>query len=67
MPRHANERGHTFPQKQVAIAIWKQATLDGSRLVANQSGVRQSIAGAVVMEVCEAVIAVILPMGGEDC
>uniref|UniRef100_A0A8C0QIQ0 DDE Tnp4 domain-containing protein n=1 Tax=Chelonoidis abingdonii TaxID=106734 RepID=A0A8C0QIQ0_CHEAB len=42
-------------EKRVAIAVWKLATPDSYRSVANQFGVGKSTVGIVVMQVCTAI------------
>uniref|UniRef100_A0A8C4Y219 DDE Tnp4 domain-containing protein n=1 Tax=Gopherus evgoodei TaxID=1825980 RepID=A0A8C4Y219_9SAUR len=42
-------------EKRVAIAIWKLATPDNYRSVANQFGVGKSTIGIVLMQVCRAI------------
>ncbi|KAM7170969.1 uncharacterized protein RBU57_005431 [Macrochelys suwanniensis] len=42
-------------EKRVAIAIWKLATPDSYRSVANQFGVGKSTVGIVLMQVCRAI------------
>ncbi|CAM5148172.1 unnamed protein product [Eretmochelys imbricata] len=47
-------------EKQVAIAIWKLATPDSYRSVANQFGVGKSTTGIVLMQVCRAISRILL-------
>ncbi|CAM5160762.1 unnamed protein product, partial [Natator depressus] len=47
-------------EKQVAIAIWKLATPDSYRSVANQFGVAKSTVGVVLMQVCRAINRILL-------
>ncbi|XP_065405419.1 uncharacterized protein LOC135972214 [Chrysemys picta bellii] len=47
-------------QKRVAIALWKLATPDSYRSVANQFGVGKSTVGVVVMQVAKAIVDVLL-------
>ncbi|CAM4666983.1 unnamed protein product [Caretta caretta] len=47
-------------EKQVAIAMWKLATPDRYRLVANQFGVGKSTVGIVLMQVCRAIDRILL-------
>ncbi|KAG6933784.1 hypothetical protein G0U57_018479, partial [Chelydra serpentina] len=47
-------------QKQVAIALWKLATPDSSRSVANQFGVGKSTVGVAVMQVANAIVELLL-------
>uniref|UniRef100_A0A8C3FU42 DDE Tnp4 domain-containing protein n=1 Tax=Chrysemys picta bellii TaxID=8478 RepID=A0A8C3FU42_CHRPI len=47
-------------EKRVAIAIWKLATPDSYRSVANQFGVGKSTAGIVLMQVCKAINRILL-------
>ncbi|KAM7175411.1 uncharacterized protein RBU57_001592 [Macrochelys suwanniensis] len=47
-------------EKQVAIAIWKLATPDCYRSVANQFGVGKSTVGIVLMQVCKAINCILL-------
>ncbi|CAM4672127.1 unnamed protein product [Lepidochelys kempii] len=61
-PRHKDTRLRTAltVEKQVGIAIWKLATPDGYRLVANQFGVRKSTVGIVLTQVCRAINHILL-------
>uniref|UniRef100_A0A452IVZ0 DDE Tnp4 domain-containing protein n=1 Tax=Gopherus agassizii TaxID=38772 RepID=A0A452IVZ0_9SAUR len=47
-------------EKRVAIAVWKMATLDNYRSVANQFGVGKSTVGIVLMQVCRAINRILL-------
>uniref|UniRef100_A0A8C3HP06 Putative nuclease HARBI1 n=1 Tax=Chrysemys picta bellii TaxID=8478 RepID=A0A8C3HP06_CHRPI len=47
-------------EKRVAIAIWKLATPDSYRSVANQFGVGKSTVGIVLMQVCKAINRILL-------
>ncbi|CAM5106179.1 unnamed protein product [Eretmochelys imbricata] len=47
-------------EKWVAIAIWKLATPDSYRLVANQFGVGKSTVGIVLMQVCRDINCILL-------
>ncbi|KAM7163464.1 uncharacterized protein RBU57_007784 [Macrochelys suwanniensis] len=47
-------------EKRVAIAIWKLATPDCYRSVANQFGVGKSTVGIVLMQVCKAINRILL-------
>uniref|UniRef100_A0A8C3THD7 DDE Tnp4 domain-containing protein n=1 Tax=Chelydra serpentina TaxID=8475 RepID=A0A8C3THD7_CHESE len=47
-------------EKRVAIAIWKLATPDCYRSVANQFGVGKSTVGIVLMQVCKAINHILL-------
>ncbi|XP_050791623.1 uncharacterized protein LOC127041871 isoform X1 [Gopherus flavomarginatus] len=47
-------------EKRVAIAIWKMATPDSYRSVANQVGVGKSTVGIVLMQVCRAINCILL-------
>ncbi|CAM4652789.1 unnamed protein product [Lepidochelys kempii] len=47
-------------EKQVAIAIWKLATPDSYRSVANQFGVGKLTVGIVLMQVCRAINCILL-------
>uniref|UniRef100_A0A8C3FIS8 DDE Tnp4 domain-containing protein n=1 Tax=Chrysemys picta bellii TaxID=8478 RepID=A0A8C3FIS8_CHRPI len=47
-------------QKRVAIALWKLATPDSYRSVANRFGVGKSTVGVVVMQVAKAIVDVLL-------
>uniref|UniRef100_A0A8C0J8B7 DDE Tnp4 domain-containing protein n=1 Tax=Chelonoidis abingdonii TaxID=106734 RepID=A0A8C0J8B7_CHEAB len=47
-------------EKRVAIAVWKLATPDSYRSVANQFGVGKSTVGIVVMQVCRAINRILL-------
>ncbi|KAG6933192.1 hypothetical protein G0U57_019658, partial [Chelydra serpentina] len=48
-------------QKRVAIALWKLATPDSYRSVANQFGVGKSTVGVAVMQVAHAIVDLLLP------
>ncbi|XP_025060606.1 protein ANTAGONIST OF LIKE HETEROCHROMATIN PROTEIN 1-like [Alligator sinensis] len=48
-------------EKRVAIAIWKLATPNCQRSVANQFGVGKSTAGSAIREVCTAIRKVLAP------
>ncbi|XP_050811119.1 RING finger protein 141 isoform X1 [Gopherus flavomarginatus] len=47
-------------EKRMAIAIWKLATPDSCRSVANQFGVGKSTVGIVLMQVCRAINRILL-------
>uniref|UniRef100_A0A8C3F917 DDE Tnp4 domain-containing protein n=1 Tax=Chrysemys picta bellii TaxID=8478 RepID=A0A8C3F917_CHRPI len=47
-------------EKRMAIAIWKLATPDSYRSVANQFGVGKSTVGIVLMQVCKAINRILL-------
>uniref|UniRef100_A0A8C3H4R0 DDE Tnp4 domain-containing protein n=1 Tax=Chrysemys picta bellii TaxID=8478 RepID=A0A8C3H4R0_CHRPI len=47
-------------EKRVASAVWKLATPDSYRLVANQFGVGKSTVGIVLMQVCRAINLILL-------
>ncbi|KAG6932912.1 hypothetical protein G0U57_020380, partial [Chelydra serpentina] len=47
-------------QKRVAIALWKLATPDSYRSVANQFGVGKSTVGVAVMQIANAIVKLLL-------
>ncbi|KAM7173680.1 uncharacterized protein RBU57_004049 isoform 2-T2 [Macrochelys suwanniensis] len=47
-------------EKRVAVAIWKLATPDNYRSVANQFGVGKSTVGIVLLQVCRAINCILL-------
>ncbi|XP_054847738.1 uncharacterized protein LOC129337812 isoform X2 [Eublepharis macularius] len=55
-----NMRAAIPVDKRVALTLWKLATSDSYRSVANQFGVGVSTASVIVMEVCEAIHDVLL-------
>ncbi|KAJ7322231.1 hypothetical protein JRQ81_018518 [Phrynocephalus forsythii] len=55
-----NMRAAIPVDKRVALTLWKLATADSYRSVANQFGVGVSTASVIVMEVCEAIHDVLL-------
>ncbi|KAM7177895.1 uncharacterized protein RBU57_001288 [Macrochelys suwanniensis] len=53
-------RAALMVEKRVAIAIWKLATPDSYRSVANRFGVGKSTAGIVLIQVCRAINRILL-------
>ncbi|CAM4565488.1 unnamed protein product [Caretta caretta] len=53
-------RAALMVEKQVAIAVWKLATPDSYRSVANQFGVGKSTVGIMLMQVCRAINRILL-------
>ncbi|CAM4571328.1 unnamed protein product, partial [Lepidochelys kempii] len=53
-------RAALMVEKQVAIAVWKLATPDSFRSVANQFAVGKSTVGIVLMQVCRAINCILL-------